>query len=776
MTSSQELLRKRVVILDGATGTNLLGPGLVPGESPSVMNLRDKGRVTELQSRYFQAGSDIILTNTFSANTHNFSSTMLGKVIRGGIALARKAAKGRIVLGDIGPLGDLIKPYGEKDFEVAVNEYKEISKVFKRAGLGRFFLETFTSIIEAKAAFLAAREFATDIYVCFSLQDNGRTIMGDTPEAIAVTFEALGACGVGVSCSSPETVIEALGRMSSVTQIPLIAKPNAGHVTIEHGVVHNTLSEAELAGFFPDFVRAGANMVGGCCGTTPEYIRLIAKNKIRSMSRKKRNAIYLTSPVRVINVDVEKTLVVGERLNPSGRKRLRASLKQSDYRVYGAEASAQEKAGADALDVNAFVDVLDEGETLLGAVCEVIKNSSLPLFVDTQDFRAAQAVLRFYPGIGVYNSVPARRDALIKWLPMIRRYGFKAVVSLIGKKIPEDKHERMQNAKFTLTVAKRLKFPIDDLIFDPLVFPIATEQSQINSTMETLCELRRMGLKTILGISNVSFGLPDRSQLNAALTAVAVKHHVTFVILNPLDEDVMGKVRASNVLFQKEEPTEFIKRFRAAKRVQKQAHDLLSAIVHGNDQVGLACAKELMDSGVSVRELTEKYLAEGLERVGRFYEQGKFFIPDLLKAAEVAQSILDLIKRHMPAETEGGKIIVATVKGDIHDIGKNLAAMMFESAGYEVIDLGKDVAASTIVNAVRKHKPQFLGLSALLTTTMPQMETVIKALKRAGLDIRVIIGGPNVSSDYAQKIGAYGAARNVFDGLKLLKSQHRATR
>jgi 5-methyltetrahydrofolate--homocysteine methyltransferase len=772
----QGILKKRVAILDGATGTNLIGYGLAPGESPSVLNIRDQNRVLQLQKSYMNAGSDIILTNTFSANQHNFNSAMLGRVIRNGVALAKRAAKGKIILGDVGPLGDLIRPYGMRDFEDVVDDYKAIFRIFIRAGLTMFFLETFTSIIEAKAAFLAARQYATEIFICLAFGDNGRTVMGDTPEAAAITFDALDAGGVGVNCSSPDIVVEVLSRMASVAQLPLIAKPNAGHITIKDGVLHNTISDAELAGYFHKFVRAGANMVGGCCGTTAEYIKKIAKKNRKPIRRKARKTFLITSPSRILNVDEKKTLVVGERLNPSGRKKLRACLKKGEYQIYGTEAGAQENAGADALDINAFVDVLDESDTLTHAVCEVIMNSALPLFVDTQDAKAAETIMRFYPGIGVYNSVPARRDALRKWLPMIHRYGFKAVVSLVGKGLPKDKNERMQNVRLALGVAKQLKFPVEDLIFDPLVFPVATEQSQINSTMETLGELHRMGLKTVLGVSNVSYGLPERSQLNAALTAAAVKYNVTFLILNPLDEDVMAKVRAANVLFRKEDLREFIDKFRATKRVAEPVGDLVSAIINGNKEAGQHYAEGLLESGTGVQELTEKYLAQALEQVGSYYEQGKFFIPDLLRAAEVAQSVLDLIKRHMPAETKIGKIIVATVRGDIHDIGKNLAAMIFESAGYEVIDLGRDVKTDDIVNAARKHRPDFVGLSALLTTTMSEMENVVRALAKAGLKTSVIIGGPNVSSSYAQKIGALGAARNVFDGLRMIKNQNRATR
>jgi 5-methyltetrahydrofolate--homocysteine methyltransferase len=435
---------------------------------------------------------------------------------------------------------------------------------------------------------------------------------------------------------------------------------------------------------------------------------------------------------------------------------------------------AQEKASADALDVNAFVDVLDEYETLTHAVREVLKASNLPVFVDTQDFVAAEAVLRLYPGIGAYNSIPARREALTKWLPMIRKYGFKAVISLIGKEVPKDSRERIRNARVALSVAKKVGFSVDDLVFDPLVLPVATEQNQIKDTLETMSRLHSMGLKTILGISNVSYGLPDRSLLNAALTAGAIKNHVTFLILNPLDETVMGVVSAACVVFKNSSLTSFIGQYRKREHAPDYPMNLISAIVQGDVKTGREEAERLLGGGISVQELVESHLAKGLETVGIFYEQGKYYIPDLLKAAEVAQAVLDLIKRRTQSQPKQGKILVATVRGDIHDIGKNLAAIIFESAGYEVVDLGKDVATGTIVKAARKHRPDFVGLSALLTTTMPEMGNVVKALKNAKLDVRVIIGGPSVSMAYARKIGAFGAARNAFEGLRLVRNQDRA--
>ncbi|UCF70023.1 MAG: homocysteine S-methyltransferase family protein [candidate division WOR-3 bacterium] len=771
-----KIIKRRVLILDGATGTNLLKRrNVAPGESPSVMNIRDPDSVFALHQSYVAAGSDIILTNTLSANGRNFASKTLDSVIRHGVHLAKRAANKVHVVADVGPLGDLIKPYGHKDFEDVVAEYKAIYRAFTRAGLRRFFIETFTSIIEAKAAYLAAKDYADSIYVCLSFQDNGRTIMGETPEAVVLTFDALGADAVGVNCTTPDVAVEVLSRMRAVSGMPLIAKPNAGRVSIENGIVKNSMSEAELIPYYVKFVRAGANMIGGCCGTTPEFIKAIARKKSRPRSVKSPKRFFLVTPGKVTEVVCNRSYVVGERLNPSGRKKLRAALKGSDYKVYGDEAKAQERAGADAIDINAFVDVLEERATLTSAVHAVMKHSSLPVFIDTQDYSAAESVLRCYPGIGVYNSIPARRSSLKKWLPLVQRCGFKTVISLVGKRIPKNSKERIENAKLALAVARELGFPVRDLIFDPLVFPAATGNGQIEETLKALRVLHRMRLKTILGISNVSYGLPDRSLLNAALAAAAAKGNANFLILNPLDENVMGALSASGVLFGSSTLHEFIERRRAVQRAKEDEHDLVGAIVNGNVDEGVRRAKTMIDGGMDIQELTDGHLSRALEEVGRYYDRGEFFIPDLLKAAEVAQAVLDLMKRSTPAQPKKGKIVVATVRGDIHDIGKNQAAMLFESAGYEVFDLGKDVAAQTIVQAARMHSPDFVGLSALLTTTMPEMEKVIAALRKAGLDAKVIIGGPNVSIDYARKIGAFGAARNAFEGLRLVKKQNRAT-
>lgn len=772
------LLKKRIVLLDGATGTNLLDKGLAPGESPSVLNVRDPGAVERVQQAYVDAGSDIILTNTFSANPVNIPAAQLPRVLRAGVRIARKAAgRQTYVLGDIGPLGELIRPFGEADYEEAFTMFKMIARILSSAGIEAFFIETFTSMIEAKAAFLAAREFSSDIFVSFSLQDNGYTIMGERPETLALTFEALGAKGVGINCTPPDVALEALDRMSRVTSLRLIAKPNAGSVQISGTTIQHSLTDADLARYYARFVKAGANMIGGCCGSTPDYIGLLRRKHKRPKTGKVGSSFALVSPGHVLTLEDKEFLVVGERLNPSGRKRVKECLLKGDYSIYADEAQQQEQARADILDVNAFIIEKNETETLSHAVMEVIKSSKLPILVDTQDFEAAERVLRFYPGIGVLNSIPARSRELRRWLPMIKHYGFKAVISLIGNKIPRTVGERMKYAVYALDIARKVGFPREDMIFDPLVFSAATDSDQAAVTLETVRLLRKRGLKTILGISNVSYGLPTRSRLNVAFMSAAIAHGVSFVIVNPMSNEVQNAISSCKALYHGM-VTEYIARLRASDTSvsrgqagdrQKSKDSLIAAIVQGDPGMSVAHVRTMLGSHVAPQDIIDEHIAPALKQIGDQYESGSAFIPDLLRAAEASQHVLNMLKQYLPKHANKGTIILATVKGDIHDIGKNIAAMIFESAGYRVIDLGKDVGVTQIVQAIKKYRPDAVGLSALLTTTMPQMSRVVEYLREHNISTKVIVGGPNVSDAFAKSIGAFGAARTVLEGLQILR-------
>ncbi|MEO0162005.1 MAG: homocysteine S-methyltransferase family protein [candidate division WOR-3 bacterium] len=803
MDLAKVLKKEEIVILDGATGTNLLDKGLQPGEAPAVLNLKNPEAVYELQRTYITHGSDIILTNTFSANPINFKGEKYKEIIKQGVRIARRAAGSKkLILGDVGPLGLMLKPYGADEFEEAFKIYYEIFKTFYNMGVNAFFIETFNSFMEAKAAFLAGREFSDNLLVSFTFEGNYHTLFGDTPQSIAITFEKLGAKAIGVNCTEPETALEVLKRMSQVTSLPLIAKPNAGKVKIVGQKVVNSITDQELAEYFDGFIRVGCRLVGGCCGTSPRYIKILAHRKKALLSsegfmknykaNKQKVEFYLATPRRWTKIDAHSLLVVGERLNPSGRKKLKESLVKGDYTIYGAEAKAQEEGGADALDINAFVPELNEVETLTGCLYEVMKNSSLPLFLDTQNYLAAEKAMRTYPGIGVYNSIPARVKELKRFLPLAKKFGFKVVISLVGKKIPRSLKERLENAKRAISIARRLDFPLRDLIFDPLIFSFATNPEQIRETLRAVEVLNRKGFLTILGISNVSYGLPERSLLNAALLTLAVQAGVNFIIANPLDARVMEAYKAARTIIKGEldgylkwaqnKPQQALNLtpqkaagFKSKARISEVNEGLIKAIIEGDLEKAQVEAHMLLETGIPPKRLIDDYIFKAMKRVGEYYEQGVYFIPDLLKSAEATRTVLTLIKEHIariPKKEKFGtkkRIVLATVKGDIHDIGKNIVAMVFESAGYEVIDLGKDVAAQKIVEAVKRYRPIAVGLSALLTTTMPEMGRVIKLLRSEGLNTPVIIGGPNVSPEFARQIGACAAVNNAFAGLEVLK-------
>jgi len=769
-------LKRKVLILDGAMGTNLLDKGRSPGEPPCALNLNNPHAVYDLQKAYVDAGSDIILTNTFGADPLHFKAEILEKIIAQGVKIAQRAARKKaMIFGDVTTLGELIKPYGELEFAKAMEHFCTIFKLFRKSGVKIFLIETFTSMIEAKAAFFAARNFSDQIYVSFSLEDSGRTLMGETPESIAVTFEALGAKGLGVNCTLPDIAAVAIEKMSRITSLPLMVKPNAGHVEVTDGKVKHAISEKEMASYFKKFVQAGATIIGGCCGTTPGYIKRIAHSKAKPKLRKITKEFILASPNKLLKVENNSTVVVGERLNPSGRKKIKEGLIHKDFKVYGEEARLQEQTGADILDVNAFSIDVNEKEALLHALYEVIKNTSLPLCIDTQNYEAAEAVLSFYPGIGIYNSIPVRKKELQKWLPMIKKYGFKAVISLVGKKMPKNCEERMANAQLALKIARKIDFPEEDLIFDPLVFSASTEQEQLDHTLDTVAALHKKGIKTIMGISNISFGLPDRPHLNAVLTVTAMKNGVTFLIVNTLSEEVMNAIRSSQLLFKDGFLSKGVSRLPTKEKTEQEKPEymvkqdtLADSLIYGDKAKSVELAQELLNAGTLPQVILDHYITSNLKVAGEYYEKGKFYVPDLLMAAEAARAVLSMVIKFLPKGQKKGKVILATVKGDIHDIGKNIVAAVFESAGYEVIDLGKDVPDKKIIKAVKEHAPEALGLSALLTTTMPEMGNVIAQLNKENLSVKVIIGGPNVSDDFAKKIGAYGAARNVFEGLRLL--------
>ncbi len=758
----------KIVIMDGATGTNLLNAGLKPGEAPCVLNLRNPAAVLALHRAYLDAGSDLILTNTLNANPDQFDLRTLNRIIHAGVALARRAAGIRRVLGDVGPMGALLEPYGKRTFDSCRKAYATVFRSLHRYGASDYFLETFTSIREAKAAFLAARPYGRRIYVSFSLDSGGRTLLGEIPESFAVTFDRLGAAGIGVNCLDPRVARDAVARMARVTKLPISVKPNAGRVIVRDRLVRTSLDAEAWVKFFPEYIDSGAVMLGGCCGTTPDFIRRLARCK-RRRPRPRAAAIpfMVCGSRRTYEPTGQSVGIVGERLNPSGRKKLRESISRGDFSIYATDAASQFGKGADLLDVNAYSPDTPEPTTLNRAVDQVIHATGGPLFIDTLDYGAAEKVLAAYPGIGVYNSVPARPRELRRFLPMIKRYGFKAVISLVGTSVPRTASQRLANFRQALRVARAVGFPSEDLIFDPLVLPAASGSDQMAETLKAAACLTRCGRLTVLGVSNVSYGMEERSGLNAAFAVLAVQAGVRFLIVNPLDDNVTRMIRDAVRLFRPGAIPSFPGR--RPLRTASPAVDLGRAIIDGDPAAARGLAQALLNRGVDHSLVLDRHIIPALHEVGDLYHRGRYFLPDLLRSAEASQAALAVVRKHQPSAAAGQRIVLATVKGDIHDIGKNIAALVFSSAGYRVIDLGKDVSAQRICAAVRKYRPFALGLSALLTTTMPEMGRVIALLRQRDLNTPVIVGGPNVSPAFAREIGACAAVHSALDGLKALE-------
>ncbi len=753
--------RRTITVLDGAAGTNLLDSGLRPGEPACVLNLRNPAAVYDLHRSYLEAGADRILTNTFNADPDRFSLSRLNRIIRAGVELARRAAGPARILADVSPLAGLLRPYGPREFDDARRAYGRLFRLFHRHGVRDFFLETFTSLREAKAAFLAGQPYGRCIFVSFTLDRSGRTLLGEMPETIALTFDRLGAAGIGVNCLDPDTAREAVNRMARFTERVISVKPNAGQ-----GPAHAALDPGTWSRYFGEYIASGAGMIGGCCGTTPEHIRRLARYK-RALRPRRRStrSFVLAGPRRLFERTPGIPAIVGERLNPSGRSRLKNAIQHGDYSAYGQEAQKQYELGAAIVDINAFAAGVPETLTLNQAVDRNLLDAGGPVFIDTLDFQAAEKVLAAYPGVGVYNSISCQPRALRRFLPMVKRYGFKAVISLAGASLPRCAAERIANFHRARRIARQLNFPLRDLIFDPLVLPQATAPDQLSETLQAVEAISRQGQLTVLGISNVSYGMDQRSGLNASLAVLAIKAGVDFLIVNPFDENVMHMIRDAVRLFKPSLPAAA-----PAYGPGKEKHDLKHAVIRGDAAAAEKMAAVLLEQKIDSETIINRQIIPGLRRVGDQYRLGVYFLPDLLRSAAAAQAALALIRKNRPARFRSRRpVLMATVRGDIHDIGKNIAALVIESAGFRVIDLGKDVPSEKICEAVRRYRPGVVGLSALLTTTMPEMGRVITALRRQGFKVPVIIGGPNVSDNFARQIGAQAAARSAAEGLKIIQ-------
>ena len=774
--------RKRFVLLDGGMGTQLQTRGLQPGQKPELAALEMPDTLTAIHADYVRAGADILLANTFGANAKKLAGCpcTVEQVVSASIACARSAAAetGALVALDIGPLGELLVPAGTLRFEDAYAEFAQVIRAGAAAGADLVFLETMTDLYELKAAILAAKEnCALPVFTSMSFESRGRTFTGCTVESYAVTAAGLGADAVGINCSlGPKEILPFAQRLcrSVPAGVPVFVKPNAGLPNPDGSY---NLNAAEFAAEMKAYASIGVSMVGGCCGTTPDFIAKLRETFAPLVPADKIpiRRSCLCTPVRFVEVDG--ITVVGERINPTGKKRLQQALRDGDSAYPCAQAVAQAEAGAQVLDVNAGLPGIDEAATLEQLVKDLQAITDLPLQLDSSNPEALSRALRIYNGKPIVNSVNGEQKTLDTILPLCKKYGAAVVgLALDEHGIPADAEGRFAIAKRIAAAANAAGIPNEDIYIDCLTLTASAQQEGAVQTLEALTRCKKeLGVRTVLGVSNISFGLPCRGYLNTTFLTMAMAAGLDLAIMNPNTPEMMAAVRAYRVLTsQDKQSSDYVAAYADVQiqttQTSKSAATVaeVGAAAPGGDALfeavrrGLkAEARAAADAALTMREpldVVNTSLIPALDAVGDGFEKGTVFLPQLLQAATAAQAAFESIKAKIAASGQAqgskGKIVIATVKGDVHDIGKNIVRVILENYGYDVLDLGRDVAPERVVEAVRQTGAKLVGLSALMTTTVPNMQATIEALHAAGLDCKVMVGGAVLTPDYARNIGA----------------------
>lgn len=774
--------RKRFVFLDGGMGTQLQVRGLQPGQKPELAALEMPDTLTAIHTDYANAGADILLANTFGANAKKLAGCghTVEEVVAASIACARKAAEttGACVALDIGPLGELLVPAGTLSFEDAYAEFAQVIRTGAAAGADLVFLETMTDLYELKAAILAAKENCDlPVFTSMSFESRGRTFTGCTVESYAVTAAGLGADAVGINCSlGPKEILPFAQRLcrSVPADVPVFVKPNAGLPNPDGSY---NLDPDEFAAEMKEYAAIGVSMLGGCCGTTPAFIAKLHEtfSPLTPADKIPIRRSCLCTPVRFI--DVQGITVVGERINPTGKKRLQQALRDGDSAYPCAQAVAQAEAGAQVLDVNAGLPGIDEAATLEQLVKDLQAVTDLPLQLDSSNPEALSRALRIYNGKPIVNSVNGEQETLDKILPLCKKYGAAVVgLALDENGIPSSAEGRFAIAKRIVAAANAAGIPNEDIYIDCLTLTASAQQEGAVQTLEALSRCKReLGVRTVLGVSNISFGLPCRGYLNTTFLTMAMTAGLDLAIMNPNTPEMMAAVRAYRVLTsQDKQSTDYVAAYADVQiqttQTSKSAATVaeVGASAPGGDALfeavrrGLkAEARAAADAALTMREpldVVNTSLIPALDVVGDGFEKGTVFLPQLLQAATAAQAAFEAIKAKIAASGQAqgskGKIVIATVKGDVHDIGKNIVRVILENYGYDVLDLGRDVPPERVVEAVRQTGAKLVGLSALMTTTVPNMQATIEALHAANLDCKVMVGGAVLTPDYAKDIGA----------------------
>lgn len=779
----KELLNKEFVCLDGAMGTMLQAKGLKMGETPEVLNIEKPQWLIDIHKEYINAGADIVYANTFGANRYKLSKCgyTVDEIIKSGIENALTACKGTdtLVALDIGPIGQLLEPTGTLTFEEAYDIFKEEILAGKDSDLIVF--ETMTDLYELKAAVLAAKENSDKPIICtMTFEENMRTFTGCSISSMALTLEGLGVDAIGVNCSlGPAELYPVVEELCKWTNLPVVVKPNAGlpdPVTNEYNI-----SPVEFAELMEKMIPLGVKIFGGCCGTNPEYIRELNKAVCDKKYVKTVHYIPAACCTPSNTVIINRPRIIGERINPTGKKRFQAALKEGDIDYILGQAIEQIHAGADILDVNVGLPGIDEKEMMIRAVKALQGVTDVPLQLDSTIPEVLEHALRVYNGKPIVNSVNGEEKSLQTVLPLVKKYGAAVVgLCLDENGIPKTAEGRFNIAKKILDRALEMGIRREDVYIDCLTLTVSAEQA---GAMETLNAVERvkneLGLKTVLGVSNISFGLPERVIVNHNFLAMALTKGLDLPIINPNIESMTATVRAFNVLAGYDENSvEYIgvygkeKKDNVPKPDVNNNIDLPYALENGLKHEGAKLTEELLKNNDPMKIINE-ILIPALDKTGNEFESGKIFLPQLILTAGVAQSCFEVIKNHFAKTGEKsvskGKIIVATVKGDIHDIGKNIVKVLLENYGYDVIDLGKDVDYKAVLDCAVENNVHLVGLSALMTTTLGSMEKTIKLLRDNNVDCKIMVGGAVLTPEYAKQIGADFYAKDAKESCDIAK-------
>lgn len=788
-------LKKRPLLFDGATGTMLQRLGLKPGGCPDELCLKDPEMVKKVHRAYVEAGSDIVTTNTFGANRIKLREYSLdGRLKEINVAAAqcaRQASGSGFVAGGLGPTGRFIEPVGDMDFDEAVGVFSEQASALKEGGADLIIIETMMDIREMKAAIIGAKASGLPVAATMTFDETMRTVLGTPPESFAIMAEGLGADVIGANCSlGIEGIYKAILAMGRVASTPFIAQPNAGIPVLKGTETVFPASPDEMAAFVPKLVGAGVRVLGGCCGTTPEHIKKMgsAFKGLKPVSCKEGAFTALSSRTSfTVFGGGLPAIVVGERINPTGRKALAQEIKEGKTAGIRAEARKQADAGAHALDVNVGVPGIDEPPSMKRAVFAVNENTALPVVIDSSDIAALEAGLKAADGKPLINSVSGEEKKLDSVLPLAKKYGAAVLgLALDDSGIPDTAEGRLKVAEKILSRALKAGIRKEDVLIDCLAMTVSAAPESALQTIKAIRLVKeKLGLSTILGVSNISFGLPAREVINANFLTMALAAGLDAAIINPENRAMMDAYHASLVLMNRDIRAErYIKRHQlseAAKKPVEQAEAkaevksigdrIKKAVIEGDEENIIGLVEQGLKEGLDPITISNSGLVPGLEEVGRLFASNRYYLPQVMLSAETMKKAFARLKKEMKGKTGPGlgKVLLATVEGDIHDIGKNIVATLLENHGFEVIDLGKNVPADRIIEEAERNRVDIVGLSALMTTTVLEMDKVIKRLRERGIKAMTIVGGAVVTKEFSENIGADEYGGDALSAIEKMK-------